>query len=478
MSRSHFTLVERVPVGDILLDVGNPRIRAGQDQRQCVERILRKLDHMTALMRDIAERGLTTMPIIVKPTADGHFVVMDGNRRITALKLLNSPETCPDERLKPMLRDLLKKNRATIPAVVDVMSSESDDAIAMEVLARHSGEQAGVGQVNWSAYLRTVYLLNHGHPPDYKRPGQYALWSEEQGIYIDDEFPITSLQRFFSIENLAQLGFQVDRATDELVSVLPVATVKRMAQFLMSDFESERIKVDDIRRPEQALAYIKTVRAHVGLLDTPSSTPAPAPSAPAGAPSTGRPTGSPAGDPTAAAQPPTSGAGATSPPSNAPRAAPTPREPANERSRLFGKGSPGLPIPDSERKAATIVAEIRTLTVKGDKSAPIAVGMLLRHLIEISDEYYREQHSLGIKSGGLGKSVHSSAAHMKDSQRLTVAECDMVSRLANPGTSSTDLLHIETLQKMMHRGTHLPTYQLLNTFWDHMAPFIRACWVR
>lgn len=438
---------------------------------------------MIALMRDIAMRGLTTMPIIVQPADDGRYVVMDGNRRVTALKLLNAPESCPDERLKPQLRDLSKKHRAMIPAAVDVMASDSREAIAMEVLARHSGEQGGIGQVDWSAYLRTVYLLNHGHPPDYKRAGQYALWVEDHGIFVADEFPITSLQRFFTVENLALLGFKVDKASDALAPSLAPETVKRMAQILMTDFQTEKVKVDDVRRPEQAQGYIKTIREQVGLVNASSPTSPPA----AGGATTGDSAGATEGAgarsrdgglaSSPAAPAPTADRGAATSTGAGPRAAPTPQVPANERTKLFGKSSPGIAVPATETKAATIVAEIRMLAVRGDKATPVAVGMLLRHLIEISDERYRTEKNPGDK-GKLGKNVLASAAHMKDSGTLTVSECDIVSRLANPGTSAADLLHIETLQKMMHRDTHMPSYQLLNTFWDHIAPFIRACWGR
>jgi ParB-like nuclease domain len=489
MSRNDFKLVQGVAVADLLLDQGNPRIRTGHDQRQCIERILRKEEHMIALMRDIATRGLTTMPIIVKPVDEGRYVVMDGNRRVTALKLLNSPETCPDERLKPQLRDLSKRHRAMIPTAVDVMCSDNAEAIAMEVLARHSGEQGGVGQVDWSAYLRTVYLLNHGHPPDYKRAGQYALWAEDQGIFVDDEFPITSLQRFFTMENLALLGFKVDKASDALAPSLAPETVKRMAQILMTDFQTEKVKVDDVRRPEQAQRYIKTIRDQVGLAN--SLLPTSSPTAAAGtsgdsAGATGGEMGgtrgageapAPAASTPSAAPTPAADAGTATAAAAAQRAAPTPQVPSNERNKLFGKSSPGIAVPSAETKATTIVAEIRMLAVKGDKATPLAVSMLLRHLIEISDEHYRTEKKLG-DNGKLGKNVFASATHMRDGGKLSVSECDMASRLANPGASAAALLHIETLQKMMHRDTHTPSYQLLNTFWDNIAPFIRACWVK
>ena len=122
------------------------------------------------------------------------------------------------------------------------------------------------------------------------------------------------------------------------------------------------------------------------------------------------------------------------------------------------------------------MAEIRKLKVRGDNSTPLAVGMLLRHLIELSDGHYVTIHQLPGKP--LGKSIFQSAQHMKSAQLLDVSQCDIVCRLADPGIKDNELLHIETLQKWMHRETHIPSYQALNIFWDAIAPFVRACWVK
>ena len=96
MARSDFRVVADVAVEDILLDVQNARIRAGADQNDCIRRILRKKDHFLAICENIAKEGLTTMPILATPNGDGTYTVKDGNRRTTALKLLNNPEICPD----------------------------------------------------------------------------------------------------------------------------------------------------------------------------------------------------------------------------------------------------------------------------------------------------------------------------------------------------------------------------------------------
>src|SRR5205814_8885278 len=124
MSREDFRLVKGVAISSILLDVENARIRAGRDQDDCIARILRKVGQMMALMESIAEDGLTTIPVLVSPVAGAKrrtWVVRDGNRRITALKLLNEPNLCPVERLKPRIKALAKQHKANIATKVDVL---------------------------------------------------------------------------------------------------------------------------------------------------------------------------------------------------------------------------------------------------------------------------------------------------------------------------------------------------------------------
>lgn len=454
-----------VPITDIKLDAGNPRIRDGHDEPDCISRILRKEDQLMALMADIAEKGLTTMPILVKPV-DNKWVVMDGNRRVTALKLLNDVNLCPNERLKSLIQNLQKAHKGNIPQSIDVLSSSDDEAIAREVLSRHSGAQGGVGQLNWSPYLRTVYLLNHGHPPDYKRPGQYALWAEKQGIWVDDEFPISSLHRFFTIENLSLLGFVIE--SDELVPAVSLDLAKRMAQTVMTDFATT-LKVDDIRTPDLARNYIAGVRARVGIIEapststTPSNVSSPLVNAPLGDGAV--PTNLPTHQPITPPSPPVS--------QIPPRPSPTPILSAWDRKQVFGRRGPNLQIPESELKARTLVAEIRKLDVK---ETSLAAAMLLRGFIELSDGYYRTNQTLP-DVGKLGKNVLASATHMRDSGKISISEFDIVKRLA-VSDSRDELLHIETLQKVMHRDTHHPNYQLVNTLWDNLAPFVRACWAR
>lgn len=464
MARCDFWVVSDVAVEDIMLDVHNARIRAGADQNDCIRRILRKREQFLAIYESIAKDGLSTMPILASLNKDGTYTVKDGNRRTTALKLLNNPALCPESDLVPKLIKIAAAHK-NFPSLVDLLVTDNESAMIREVLSRHQGEMGGVGQMGWSAYLRTLYLLNHDHPAEYKRPGQYALWAEGQGIFVDDEFPITSLQRFFTIENLQLLGFDI-HANDELTLNLPQATVRQIATKVVGDFGGGK-NVNEVFTPDQARQYIDEVRASAGLPPrAPTISPAQASAAPPTASAAPVNSVPPAGN-TGESSPPAPTLITSGPP---PRVPATPATSAADRKKVFGTRAPGIAIPAAGHpKEQTLVAELRALDLS---KFPLAATMLTRALIELSDLHYRTTNTLQ-DQGTLSKNIKKSAQHMLANGKLTASEEDMVKRLCNP---SGAMIEIETLQKMVHRQTHNLDRQFVNTLWDNINCFVKACW--
>ena len=432
-----------------------------------------------ALMESIARDGLTTIPILVSPTDGDRWIVRDGNRRVTAIKLLNNPDLAPDQRLKTRVRALVKTYKNNIEGKLDVLASDNDESILQEVVARHSGAQGGIGQLDWSAYLRTVYLVNHGHPAEYKRAAQYVFWAEEQGVSVEDEFPITTVHRFFTKENLEALGFKI--VDDELQLTLSASQAKAVAQRVIMDFQLGTMKVDDVRSPAQASSYIMSVRSAAGL---------PPPTPPRSTSGGDRPAKM-SGDASRAGSSGSAGPTPTAPgPTDAPsgstgdRTAPsadsgvsssarTPRKSPADRKCIFGTRSPSIGISADEVKAIQIVTELRKLDVR---ESPLATLMLLRYLIEASADHHRKRYRLP-DQGVLSKNILASATRMQSKGELSNSQFDMVKALSTKDVPA-GLIHIDTLQKMMHRDTHIPDYLVVNTFWDNISDFVRTCWLK
>ncbi|MBS1204596.1 MAG: hypothetical protein H6R25_1495 [Proteobacteria bacterium] len=461
MARKDFTQLNDIPIQNILLDTENARIRAGTDQNNCISRILRKESQMLVLMEDIAAHGLTTMPILVMPHTEGKWIVKDGNRRITALKLLNFPESCPEPHLISKIKKIKEKFEQNIPSTVDCLSSNNFEAIFQEIVARHSGARNGAGQYDWYAYMRTVYLLNNGHPTDYKRAGQYMCWAEREGLDVEDDFPISSVARFFTKDNLRLLGFEIEN--DDLVPILSKEKIMKMASNINSDFSLKLVDVNTVFNPDDAKQYLLSVRERAGIydhVDQDKNESKPNPSED----STDKKGGP---DNSSEKNPSTDSSEEDTKPSS-PRGR-TPKKSPAERSKILGTGKIGINVPDEETKIRTIISELRQLDVK---KTTLAVAFLLRALLELSDKEYRRMHNLTDRKS-LAKNIAFSAEHMFENGLITDSEHHVILTYTR---GEQGVLHIETLQKLIHRETHHPDYISLNVFWTNIGCFVRACW--
>jgi len=467
----HFTQQKDIPIENILLDTGNARIRAGSDQNNCISRILRKEKQLLVLMEDIAENGLTTMPILVMPTNDEKWIVKDGNRRVTALKLLNDPNLCSEPHLINKIKEIKSKYSENIPSKIDCLSSDNKDAIFKEIVARHSGARDGAGQYDWQAYMRTVFLLNNEHPTDYKRAGQYLILAEQGGLDIEDDFPITTVHRFFTIANLKLLGYEVEN--DKLKPILSQDKIIKMASKINTDFSQKIVDVNSVFTPEAASMYLRKVREFAGIFEyedspnqknenqgEPEEKETKSHSDDESDPSSNNTSNTESPDNTNSTD------GVTSPSSGRGK---TPKKRPSERNKIFGRGKVGIPVPDDDIKVRTIIAELRQLDVK---KTTLAVTFLLRALLELSEKEYRELNKLKDKSG-LSKNIATCADHMLANGLIDNSEHNIIMSYTR---GEQGALHIETLQKLIHRETHHPDYITINTFWDNIGCFVRACW--
>ena len=97
-----------IPVVDLYLDEENPRLATpNQGQRETIRAMAAfQGNRLQALAADIVEFGVDPSELfIVMELENKRFVVLDGNRRATALKTLTTPEivgrwSSPGKRVK------------------------------------------------------------------------------------------------------------------------------------------------------------------------------------------------------------------------------------------------------------------------------------------------------------------------------------------------------------------------------------------
>ncbi len=145
--------MEAVPVelAELYLDPKNPRLPQGVQgmAQDAILQYVRENGELTELARSFADNGYFVQePILVVKRRGGGYTVVEGNRRVSTLKLLMDVESPPfiDVELTPKRREDLSK----LPAVV--LDSEED-------LHRYVGFRHISGLQPWSPESKARYLF-------------------------------------------------------------------------------------------------------------------------------------------------------------------------------------------------------------------------------------------------------------------------------------------------------------------------------
>jgi len=473
MTRNSFNR-KKININYLELDEDNARIRHGATEAECVEKILKKEDQLLKLMKSIAVDGLSTMPILVSRSkhSDRKWKVWDGNRRVTALKLLNKPKLCKDASIRAKIERIASAHSDSIPTSIECLWSDNEEALIKEVVSRHSGALDGAGQLNWSSYLRTLFLIGHGQPAEYKRAGQYLFWAEENGILVDDDFPISTLTRFLTSENLFSLGLIIH---DDKISLSREKNkVLKIAQHIIFDLSSKNTKVENVRTPTQGEAYINGILSSLEINEPANSNSAPdissiEPSSDAASESSSPETEG-YGDRETESEHSTKESEEGKPANNKPYRG----QRSGTRDKLFNRKTANLDVPPEHQKVRDIITEIVTLKHTGKSGTPISVAFLLRSLIELSTNHYIEKNTeIKLRDRNLRNDVKACSQHMFETGFLNKDQLDSVHLHCN---KEGDVLNITTLQKYLHTTERFPNGETLNYLWDEIGCYVIACW--
>lgn len=138
---------------DIYLDTENPRHTPINEQPEIISLLLRG-ERVRNLARHIASNGMNPLDMVgVVKDEEDNYVVVEGNRRLCALHLLNDPEKAPPGDIQYFKR--LSEDSSRIPSSINCVLFDSLDEAYVWMGVRHNGEQDGIGIRNWDSKQRT-----------------------------------------------------------------------------------------------------------------------------------------------------------------------------------------------------------------------------------------------------------------------------------------------------------------------------------
>jgi hypothetical protein len=283
---------KRIDLEKIYLDRENPRTGPMSDQAQAIERLLEdeKVENLAA---DIAEVGLNPVDLIaVVPdkTADpdgalGIYTVVEGNRRVCAVMLLNDPDRAPGAK-KDRFRKLAAETQWTPLKSIQCVVVESRDSAAMWMRRLHLGEQDGVGRKTWSPDQQARFDL------DSKNRMALELLDYAERIGAIDRAQrqrrITTVQRYLDVDGFRKaLGVELDRSAGLLrfrEAAEFDALIRQFVRDLLSGAVHSRAGREHILAYAEellkSLAEPKPLGEKGAPLKTPAETPQPKPPAP------------------------------------------------------------------------------------------------------------------------------------------------------------------------------------------------------
>src|SRR3546814_5184934 len=109
---------------------------------------------MRNLAKDLVAKGEIFEPPLVFPSGD-KYLVADGNRRTTCLKLLAAPRRAPTVELQQFFADLKRKWPGTFPDKIECRVEPDRDRVDHLHYRRHTGVQGGIGPSPWNDRMRS-----------------------------------------------------------------------------------------------------------------------------------------------------------------------------------------------------------------------------------------------------------------------------------------------------------------------------------
>ncbi|HAU5431244.1 hypothetical protein QL185_13455 [Cronobacter malonaticus] len=153
-------------INKLLLDIDNPRFPASaENQRDAIAKMLElQYERIYRLAKDITTNGLDPSEnILVYPSEEeeGFFIVAEGNRRVTALKLLLSPKLAPNEKIRKAFEKLKATQAKDIKVIENCVLFDNDD-YEHWINLKHTGQNGGVGRVEWTATEKARHMARMG----------------------------------------------------------------------------------------------------------------------------------------------------------------------------------------------------------------------------------------------------------------------------------------------------------------------------
>ena len=434
-----------IKVTNLLLNVDNPRFDTTANQREAISTMIFELGKkMLVLIRSIVEEGLNPSELLIVTPSKSKYKVLEGNRRIAALKLIQTPDMFKDKykSFTNGLNKILKEQHGSKISEIDCVVLPDESEANRWIKLRHTGENNGKGIVPWDAQQIGRFDAMVGGK---ERIGLQAINFlknfNDKGIEEKlQKTSITNLERLLTDRYIQSvLGLEINDG--RLETNIVREEIKKGLLKVVDDLTSGKVKVKDIytrddRRDyvtkyfkEEDVPNLKKLAENPWQLNSPTKVES--------------------------------------------KTKKRVRPPSVERDYLI---PPNCILNVNETKAGKIYNELRNLEVARFK---YAVSVLFRVFMEMSADKFSEKYNLPVKEKGkdkkfsLSAKLNNIAKYMSGNGMATTNELKGI-RTITQGKDS--MYSVDTFNDYVHNRYFSPTVDSLKTNWDNIQIFMQKLW--
>lgn len=428
----------KLPLASLIVNPANDRHGELENETAAIAQLFAAQEqHMRNLAKDLVAKGEIFEPPLVFPSGD-KYVVADGNRRTTCLKLLAAPRRAPTVELQQFFADCRKNWQGAFPDKIECRVESDRDRVDDILFRRHTGVQGGIGQSTWNDRMKANFVIRTGKGGGLNVADEIEKRLKEAKLLPARKIPRSNLNRLLSAESLRnRLGISVRKGKLEIIreEAETLAALQRVA----SDLANRVITLDNIWDTESKLAYIDALEAE-GLLPKVARKP----------------------------QPTTRVAPAPIPPPPQPSPAP-PRPPLWPH--LIPNVSYGVTWPAHLQRHRAIWEELQYKLDLGE--TPNAVSVLLRVLLELSiDNYVRRRQLTGVlETDKLAVKAGKVAADLHATGKIDKKYLGAIAKLKQ----GEEIVSLDTLNRYVHSPNFSVSPDHLKMLWATLADFIVLC---
>jgi hypothetical protein len=390
--------------------------------------------HMRSLAKDLVAKGEVFEPPLVYPEGD-KFIVADGNRRATCLKLLAKPRRAPTVELQDFFTALRKQWTDTFPEKIQCRVEADRDRVDDILFRRHTGSQNGIGQSTWDDRMKNNFVIRTGKSAGTNVSDEIEKRLKLANLLPAKKIPRSNMNRLLSAEAIRnRLGFSVKKGKFEYLR--NEGAVHRALNRVANDLATGRLTLNDIWDTERKLAYIDGLDDE-GMLPTIADMPKPS----------------------------------QHPKPTQPKPKPSPAPKPEVRTNLIPRIEYGVVWSGRLQRHRAIWEELQFKLELSEH--PNAISVLLRVLLELAVENYISQAPLTTVYEGdkLAKKVLKVADDLCAKKKINSKYRDIFKKAQNLDA----LVSMDTLNRYVHSPQFAPSPDHLKAMWDTLADFVVHC---